>query len=187
MSVPFEEILERLPPASKVLDIGCGHGILCNAIALHDPQAKIWGIDIDQRKINIGQKSALANQVIIEHVDRIVLPDELDVIILSDVYHHLAPSESQKILGMIKQKLKKGSGIFFLKDMDTKPLWKFLYCYIFDVLTGFLHITEGTSLNYKSADEFKALLKDAGFSIKSLEYLRPNDTVPHILIQCIVE
>jgi SAM-dependent methyltransferase len=82
--------VERIRPGEKVLDIGCGNGVLAYDIALKS-QAVITGIDIEAKHI------AIAKQKFGHHNLAFVLGDavtclqkkKVDVIVLSNVLEHI--------------------------------------------------------------------------------------------------
>lgn len=75
----------------RVLDIGCGRGIVARAVAAARPKASIVGVDIDARNIAAAQAGANpANLHFIVGDATATLPEgEFDVVILSNVLEHI--------------------------------------------------------------------------------------------------
>ena len=48
---PLERVVERVPAAGRLLEVGCGHGLFANAAALAHPGLDVLGVDPDARKI----------------------------------------------------------------------------------------------------------------------------------------
>src|SRR5262245_4896043 len=50
-TAPLADVVAAVPRRGRVLDVGCGHGLVANAIALRDEQASVLGVDISETKI----------------------------------------------------------------------------------------------------------------------------------------
>ncbi len=95
---------ERIPPRSKVLDLGCGLGAVAHSIALHT-DSQVVGIDFDSKQISFAKEHFqhpnlhfLVGNVFTD------IPNtySFDVIVLSSVLEHLEKRSE------------------FLKEMDEK-------------------------------------------------------------------
>ena len=45
------------PPAGTFLDIGCGWGPLAATLALESPAAQVWGIDVNERALDVAREN----------------------------------------------------------------------------------------------------------------------------------
>jgi len=53
-------LLEAVPdPVGKVLDIGCGWGPIALVAALRSPESTVWGIDVNQRALELTRRNAV--------------------------------------------------------------------------------------------------------------------------------
>src|SRR5262249_23527538 len=97
---PIERLLREIPPGSRVLDVGCGAGLLLVAGASSGCVATGWGIDINERAL-AAARHALAQiggaaAIRFECAPPESLPcDAFDVVSLIDVMHHVAPTEQR--------------------------------------------------------------------------------------------
>jgi 16S rRNA (guanine1207-N2)-methyltransferase len=57
-------LLEAAPPPpadGDLLDLGCGYGPLALVLARRSPQARVWGVDVNQRALDLCAGNAAAN------------------------------------------------------------------------------------------------------------------------------
>lgn len=81
----------RIPDGASVLDLGCGHGTVANAIAQHC-NAHVFGIDLDKASIDFAQQ--YYRNPNLQFIRGDVFKDipsisKVDVIVLSSVLEHL--------------------------------------------------------------------------------------------------
>jgi 16S rRNA G1207 methylase RsmC len=70
-------LLETVPdPVGSVLDIGCGWGPIAVTAALRSPDSVVWGIDVNQRALELTRRNAARVGVTSVHVG---LPGEVPV------------------------------------------------------------------------------------------------------------
>ena len=68
-------LLETVPdPIGTVLDIGCGWGPIALTAALRSPESVVWGIDVNQRALELTRRNAV--RVGVSNV-KVGLPDEV--------------------------------------------------------------------------------------------------------------
>lgn len=63
------------PQTGDLLDLGCGYGPIALTMAKRSPQARVWGMDINQRALALGENNAQAAGL--DNV-RFRLGDEID-------------------------------------------------------------------------------------------------------------
>lgn len=81
----------RIPAGANVLDLGCGHGVVANALATH-AQARVFGIDLNPAAIAFAQERYKNPNLTFLHGDVFKdIPElaQVDVIVLSSVLEHL--------------------------------------------------------------------------------------------------
>lgn len=111
------QLVEWLPTAKRILEIGCGEGGVTERLAAIYPDADILGIDIAD---NIGRlyqgptDRTLFRQMTVQAL-RDEGPAEFDLIIMCDVMHHVPPPVRQEILADARALLAP-AGAFVFKD-----------------------------------------------------------------------
>lgn len=103
----------------KVLDIGCGGGILSEALA--QLGAQVTGIDLAERNIRIAQEHARANGLDIDYrfMDISALDEEFDLVFNMEVVEHV--SNLPLFLAACSRRLKPG-GVTFVSTLNRTPL-----------------------------------------------------------------
>ncbi len=71
---------ETRPPAGgRLLDLGCGYGVIAVALATAAPDARVWAVDVNERAVLLATENAdrcgLAGRVAVSTPDRV--PDDL--------------------------------------------------------------------------------------------------------------
>ncbi len=58
-------LLQEHPPISEtaktILDLGCGYGAIALTAASRAPQATVWGVDVNNRALNLAERNAVAH------------------------------------------------------------------------------------------------------------------------------
>ena len=180
---PFlDEIGQYLPTVGRILDVGCGFGLFSLYFAALEPQRRITGLDMNQKRIDHSRTSAgklgLGN---VQYHVRNALDWEgehsFEAIYMLDLIHHLPERFVPEFLTRAR-KLLVPNGILIIKDVSTVPTWKRLFTLILDrLMVGF------EPIRYWPPNELKSVLRRIGFDVKShlMTDLLPY---PHILYVC---
>jgi len=151
-----EHIASCLPEDSKVLDVGCGDGLLDSLIAKqHKEQLEIEGIDVLLRK-NI--------HIPIKRFDGAHIPYEdnsFDVVIFIDVLHH---SEDPQILLREAKRIARLSIV--LKDHTTDNMFAAPTLRFMDWI-GNAHHGVALPYNYQSKLQWEKIFTGLGLTVAS--------------------
>jgi 2-polyprenyl-3-methyl-5-hydroxy-6-metoxy-1,4-benzoquinol methylase len=184
---PFPAIEAQVPRSGRVLEVGCGHGLLSLYLALAGPDRVVTGVDIDQHKIALADGAAArlrsgeagASFAVVE-------PDgfadgRFDAIVIADVLYLLAADARRALLAQCVDHLAPG-GVLLVKETDRLPRWKGAITVAQERLaTGVLRITEGDQVSFAPPAEFVAQLRDAGLDVTT-ERVDHGYVHPHLLI-----
>lgn len=110
----------ELPSKSRVLDIGCGTGLLTVRIAEQHPQAAVVGIDASKPMVDVAtRKRTMANCYFQQALgEDLPFPDSHFELVTSALFfHHVDRELKQRTLQEIHRVLKPG-GILLIADMD---------------------------------------------------------------------
>lgn len=156
--------LERhTPRAGAILDLGCGHGLVSNLLALGSPARDVTGIDID------GAKVAAASQTVGGRTNvRFVVADARGyaggpyaAITVADVFY-LIPPEGQRALLASCARMLAPDGVLIWKSQVRHPRWKYAITFGQEWLMTTLGPTQGHGLSFLDTDESLAALRAAG-------------------------
>lgn len=169
---PFQTIEKVTPKSGKIIDLGCGEGILTNYLALSSKRRKMLGVEIDKERIALADKGV--KNVVFKYGDitKFTIP-KCDAIVLSHVLHHLNSYKDQEILLNKCVSLLSKKGKLIIVEVDTKPVFK----YILSLLTDYFlvpwlfdrKIYERTY--FRNKKNWKLLFKKLG--------LKPSTFVAH--------
>jgi cyclopropane fatty-acyl-phospholipid synthase-like methyltransferase len=121
---PFEILLAHLPEQGRILDIGCGSGLLLALASAVTPGIKGIGFDTSPAAIELARR--LQNKDLeFRH-----LPAEapwpagqFDAVTAVDVLHHVPVRGQQEFILRAAAKVAPG-GVFIYKDIAQRPMWR---------------------------------------------------------------
>jgi len=159
---PFEEIESHIPREGKIIDVGCGYGLLANFLTLRSRKRDVTGVDLSTKRIKAAQKTTDSRRNIrfkLVNVFDVELR-EPDAVVMSDFLHHLDYQSQEEVLTRCHEKLSPG-GFLVCQDVDNRPRWKYWFAFLID---RFLNI--GKRQFFRPHQEFRELLQRIGFSVK---------------------
>jgi 2-polyprenyl-3-methyl-5-hydroxy-6-metoxy-1,4-benzoquinol methylase len=121
--------LERLVPASgRILDWGCGHGLLAISLVERSDGRAVRGVDLDRTKVAAARSAVAASpwsdRVELAAVDAGARPSgRWDAIVVSDVLYLMDEAEQRATLAAACAALEPG-GTLVVKEMAERPRWK---------------------------------------------------------------
>jgi len=167
----------HVPPEGTILDLGCGHGVLANYLALRSLRRHVVGFDLSPHRIAIARAAAPSNAEF--HCQDVFQsqPFPCDAIIVADVLHHLRSfEEGDRLLALAVERLP-ADGLLIVKEIGKRPWWKYLCTKPVDALfySGKVH--------FRSPAQFAALFDRLGLDAQfvPLHAWRP---LSHIMYLC---
>ncbi len=186
LTAPLEELTKRVK-GERILDVGCGHGLLCSLMSLGFPDRQIIGIDTDPKKIDWARRSVgkLGNtRFDVMNVERLASLEAatFDTITVSDVLYLLPEAEWPDFLAACHQLLKK-NGRLLLKEAEDDGGWRTKKALLQEqVMVRLLGRTKGSGgLGFSPRERTQQLLERAGFKVTEVVSLSKNSTTPHVL------
>jgi 2-polyprenyl-3-methyl-5-hydroxy-6-metoxy-1,4-benzoquinol methylase len=184
---PIAAVDAEVPTRGRILEIGCGHGLVSAYLALSCPERHVVGVDIDERKIEIARRAAahldprVANLELRTSVGGEVPAGPWDAIVIVDVLYLLDTDAELALLDACLAGLAPG-GVLVLKETDVVPRLKHELARVQEVLsTRVLRITAGDALEFTPLGELAAHLADAGCTV-ALRRVDQGYPHPHSLL-----
>ena len=182
---PLDRVALEVPNSGRILDLGCGHGLFTNLLALGSGERQILGVDPSREKLAVARRSS-ANLSTVRYLEgRIedVSDKGFDAITILDVLY-LLPDQVK--LGVLRRcrELIGPHGLVLVKTNDTRPLWQFSIVRIEEeLMVRVLSLTMGGELHFRGVDEYCSIIRAAGFE-PSVDYLDSRLPIPHRLYIC---
>jgi len=186
-TAPLGALAERTPERGRLLEVGCGHGLLANAAALLHPELHVLGIDPAAAKIEAAEATIGTRTNVRFRRERLedLVEHDFDAVAVVDVLYLVPRAEWPAFLGCCRDVLRPG-GRLLLKDVDKEPRWKFYRCLAQETLSvKLLGITLGNAFAFASQDEMVALLKALGFADVRAVDLGRGYWTPHVLYEAV--
>lgn len=176
---PFRAVLKHLPERGRILDVGCGDGLLFR-LALRERPGGTWegtGIDHDERKIAVAKRLRNA-RLSFSHMDLSGIPSgTCDCVTVVDVLCTVPLEDWAGLLRDCMRVLRPG-GTLIVKDAVDRPRWKRWFAYVEEIIAiKVIRMTKGASPHFEPVGTFRRLIEDAGGEV--LEVERVDAWRPH--------
>jgi len=147
-------IIGSLEPGSRILEIGVGDGILAQRIVENLPEATFLGIDIceDPGSLFTGDDRTVEFRRMSVDDLRREEPAPFDLVLLSDVLHHVRRDQRSEILTTSGALIGPG-GLLVIKETVRVPSPGYPLCVIADRWIG-----GDRSVSFLTVDELDALV-----------------------------
>ena len=180
--LPYGRLVEHVPHDGILMDIGCGFGLWLNYLRKRRPNLDLEGIDTDPGKVSVA-KTCRDNRVRIAEGEAAGLPSgAYDCITVLDVLYLVPRDGKHRMLSDCFGALRPG-GLLLLKEVDTKPSWKYAVAKGEEVLAvKIAQITQGNALDFLSSADYVGLLENIGFQSVGVTRLDRGYPHPHVLI-----
>jgi len=184
---PFTAVEAAVPRSGRILEVGCGHGLLSLYLGLAARNRSVVGVDIDVDKIAVAQQAAAALRPGEADVRFEVSPSgelppgPFDAVVIADVLYLLQP-EARRNLLVACAEAAGDRGVVLVKETATTPRWKGALTVAQEKLsTGVLRITEGDAVDFAEPAELAAVLELEGLRTH-IERIDRGFPHPHALI-----
>jgi 2-polyprenyl-6-hydroxyphenyl methylase/3-demethylubiquinone-9 3-methyltransferase len=163
-----------LPEKGKILDAGCGHGLLALVLALQSPRRFVFGVDHDRARVRAARRAGhgLAN-LRVERGDYTRLPGgTYDGMVFMDVLHYLPFRAQESLLRRAHKKLKRRGRLVF-REVAAGGGFFSGWNKIHENLMTRLGFTQAEELHFRDAEGWRQCARKAGFRVRSKPLARP--------------
>jgi len=181
----LSRVAREVPSSGRILDLGCGHGLFTNLLALESPSRSILGIEPSVTKLAVARRSShgIPNVRYLEGRIDVVSEKGFRAITILDVLYLLPDEQKLAVLQRCRE-LLADDGVLILKTNDTHPRWKYGVVRLEEQLAvRVIGFTYGGEIHFRGVSEYLSLLKTAGFETQ-VERIDGWLPVPHRLFIC---
>ncbi|MDO9303444.1 MAG: methyltransferase domain-containing protein, partial [Anaerolineales bacterium] len=117
---PFADSFRRrliqqanIQPGQRVLDLGCGTGLLTIMLKRSIPDARVTGLDGDEEVLNIARDKSRGTDIQWDHAFATDLPypdQSFDAVVSSFVTHHLTSADKARTFQEVRRVLRPDGG-----------------------------------------------------------------------------
>lgn len=168
----LEFVEQHVPESGTIVELGCGHGLFSNLMALRSPAREVIGIDLSPEKIEWA-RSTVGSRSNIRYLCGDMFETEIppcDAIAIVDVLYLMPTDLQRRILRFCRENLKPGGQLVW-KAQETRPRWKFAWTYFQELLGTAVGMTVGKRgrMCFMSREEALRSLREAGFDPKAVD------------------
>lgn len=181
---PYEIVEKMLPDHGRIIDLGCGEGLLSNYLAIASPKRKVTGIEIAPERLMRAKKGIKNAFFSVGDIIKTSYP-KADAIVLFHVLHHLSNKEAQeKVIEKAKNYLEK-NGKLIIAEVHVGPTVKYAAAWFADhfLVPWFFEKRFYTKAFFRKEKEWISLLKKLEFKVKVTEATE-NRPFPNIIFEC---
>ena len=171
---PYERMAAYVPKSGKVLDVGCGHGLLAMEMALSEPNRSVLATDHDVARIDLAKQAGkgIANLKFEVSTGSPVSDGNFDAIMMIDFLHYFSPEQQDAMIAKAFANLEKGGWLLAREVNQQGGLISKLNQFYekMATLTGFTQsntIQAKENLSFKSQTGWEAKFVEHGFKVRS--------------------
>jgi cyclopropane fatty-acyl-phospholipid synthase-like methyltransferase len=166
-----------VPKTGKVLDVGCGHGLLAMEMALSEPNRTVLATDHDVARIELAKQAAnsgkgIANLKLEVSTGSPVADGQFAAIMMIDFLHYFSPEQQDDMIAKAYANLEQG-GWLLAREVNQQGglISKLNQLYEkIATMTGFTQsntIKAKENLSFKSQSGWEAKFAEHGFKVRS--------------------
>ena len=182
---PFPAVAAQLPAAGRILEVGCGHGLLSLYLTLTSTERTVVGIDVDEDKLAAARAAATGAglDASFEVVAGAELPEgPWAGVAIVDVLYLLAADDQLALLRSCAALLSPG-GTLAVKEMALEPRWKATWNRVQETASvKLLGITEGEELTFLAPAEMAGAMRVGGLTVRDRPIHRGYPHPHHLLV-----
>jgi 2-polyprenyl-3-methyl-5-hydroxy-6-metoxy-1,4-benzoquinol methylase len=178
---PYERMAAYVPKSGKVLDVGCGHGLLAMEMALSEPNRMVLATDHDVARIELAKQAANSGKGIANlkfevstgsPVADVGAESKFDAIMMIDFLHYFSPEQQDAMIAKAFASLEKGGWLLAREVNQQGGLISKLNQFYekMATLTGFTqsnNVKTKENLSFKSQSGWEAKFAEHGFKVRS--------------------
>jgi 2-polyprenyl-3-methyl-5-hydroxy-6-metoxy-1,4-benzoquinol methylase len=177
-------LMSFFPNQGKVLDLGCGHGLLIALLSRDETRTglMLFGIDHDLSKIEIARRTAGPRATFSARPIQSFANSYFDAISIIDVLYTVKKQAWPQILDGCFRVMRPGATLI-LKEVIDQPRWKYRAIMAQERLAvRVLRITKGDRPHFESAETYRNSIQESGFALIDEQLLGSASWISHYLL-----
>jgi len=160
-------LLENRELNNTIVDIGCGYGVPACWLIEYFPEAKVYGIDPDDRRTRIASMAVGKRGVIVNDSAPEIpaFSEPVDLAIMLDILHYLKNDILKLTLLNLYNNLRSGGYLIIRASIPPKRQFPWIWW-----LENFKLRLLRTPSYYRSVEEIKTAILKTGFKIEQIEW-----------------
>ena len=171
LMTPYSAIAAHVPAVGKVLDVGCGHGLLAMKMALSAAGRHVLATDHDIQRIDLARLAGagIGNLQFEVSSGSPVAAGQFDAIMMIDFLHYFSPEEQERMTRQAFAQLAPG-GRLLVREVNGEAGLVSKINQFYEKMatwTGFTQSNEKENLSFRSPTGWQALFAEQGFKVRS--------------------
>jgi SAM-dependent methyltransferase len=158
---------EHIPAGARLLDIGCGQGLLGALLAADERAVRYRGIDLGARDIERARAAAPPGSELMAGDMRTAEFGRADVVVLLDVLHYVRPDQQALVLRKARDALA-GGGALLMRVADASAGIRFRITTAIDLAATNLRGRRVARLHHVQLPERRRALEQMGFRVEAV-------------------
>lgn len=154
------DLYEKLLPSGRIVDVGCGYGVLANYLAKARPDCEVIGIDQDPERVKVARQGSCAKFMCFDA--RIWAIPPCNGITMTDFLHHLPLAEHEPTIRRAFNSLSPG-GVLLISDVDATRAFGAWMGLMFD------YVAYKAKSYFRTPSDWERILRGAGFTVKTIK------------------
>ena len=175
-------IAARFPTQGRIIDLGCGMGLLAHLLVDGSPERSVLAIDHDPERIHalLASSVGLPIQVQVGDLSTAALPPARGVALI-DVLHYFDADVQEGLLERVVGALEPG-GVVVLRDPDAGAGLRFRTARLHERLAVGLGLTQATLGHFRDASAWALLLRAHGLEVEVAPLARLSPYADRIVV-----
>ena len=157
----------HLRPGARVLDVGCGQGLLAALLAADGRDVRYRGIDLAARDIERARSAAPPSSELVAGDMRAADFGKADVVVILDTLHYIDPDEQAAVLRRARDALADG-GTLLVRVADASAGIRFRITAAIDLAATRLRGHRVARLHHATLGERRRALEEMGFRVEAV-------------------